>query len=44
MKNYIFSIYLLNQDIFHKNAPSHLKFGMLRDKGHIEGTVLRFLI
>ena len=35
MKNTIFRIYFLNQDIFHKNAPRHLTFG----KGHIEGTM-----
>ena len=35
MKNCIFSIYFLNQDIFHKNAPRHLKFGMLKNKGYI---------
>ena len=39
MKNYIFSIYFLNQD-----APCHFKFSMLKDKGHIEGTVSQVLI
>ena len=39
MKNNIFSIYFLNQDIFHKNAPRHLKFGVFKDKGHMEGTI-----
>ena len=43
MKNYIFSRYFFNQDIFHKNAPMHLKFGMLKDKGHIEGTASQIL-
>ena len=39
MKNYIFSTCFFNRDIFHKNAPRHLKIGMFKDKGHIEGRV-----
>ena len=30
---------IFNQDIFHKISPSHLRFGMLKDKGNIEGTM-----
>ena len=40
MRNNIFRIYFLNQDIFHNNSPRHLKFGMLKDNGHIEGTII----
>ena len=43
MKNYIFSIYFFNQDIFHKNAPRHLKFGMFKHKSYREGTVSQIL-
>ena len=44
MKNCIFSIYFLNQDIFHKNAPRHLKLGMPKDRGHIKGTMSQIFI
>ena len=39
MKKKIFQQIFLIQDISHKNADKHLRFGKLIDKIHMEGTV-----